>query len=190
MIKNRTADFVLLTSYALCSSYSLKIRVEDGGNPQKSNMTDLIINIVDVNEAPMFTGNCSSGCRLSIDEGNTIGLELLQLSAIDPDTSPCQLTFSSTSSDRSYFSIHQTSGMITTKSAIDRETKEVYELRVVVEDCASPPLTDSVTVLVTANDINDNAPRFPVSKYTVRVNETHGSGIRDTRAQATGESVS
>ena len=135
----------------------------------------------------MFTGDCSSGCRLSIDEGNTTGRQVKQLSATSPDKSACKLKFSITSSDRSYFSIHQTSGMITTKSAIDRETKEVYELRVVVRDCASPPLTDSVTVFVTANDINDNAPRFPVSKYTANVNENQRSGTIVIRTQATGE---
>ena len=134
----------------------------------------------------MFTGDCSSGCRLSIDEGNTIGRQVKQLSATDPDNSACQLKFSITSSDRSYLSIHQTSGMITTKSAIDRETKEVYELLVVVEDCASPPLTDSVTVFVTANDINDNAPQFSVSKYIANVNENQGSGTSVTKTQATG----
>ena len=190
MGKRRVHDFSLQKSYALCSRYSLKIRVEDGGSPQKSDMAELIINVVSVNEAPMFTGDCSSGCSLTIDEGNTTGRQVKQLSATSPDNSACQLKFSITSSDGSYFSIHQTSGMITTKSTIDRETKEVYELRVVVRDCASPPLTDSVTVFVTANDINDNAPRFSASNHTAYVNEDQVSGTSITRTQATGEFIS
>ena len=176
----------IFTSSLLYSSYSLRIRVEDGGNPKKSDMADLIINIVNVNEAPVFTGDCSSGCRVNIDEGNGIGRPVKQLFATDPDTAACRLKFSITSSDRAYFSIDQTSGMITTKSAIDRETKEVYELRVVVADCANPPLTDSATLFVNANDINDNAPRFPVAKYVANVNENQGSGTSVTRVQATG----
>ena len=161
--------------------------MEDGGSPKKSDTADLIINIIDVNEPPMFTGDCSSGCRLNIDEGDGIGRQVKQLSATDPEKSACGLKFSITSSDKSYFSIGQTSGMITTKSPIDRETKETYELHVVVRDCANPPLSDSVTVFVTANDINDNTPLFPVAKYTANVNENQGAGTRVIRTQATGK---
>ena len=177
----------ILESSFLCFRYSLRIRVEDGGNPKKSDMADLIINIVNVNEPPVFTGDCSSGCRVSIDEGNVIGRPVKQLSATDPEITACQLKFSITSSDRAYFSIGLKSGMITTKSAIDRETKEVYQLRVVVADCANPPLTDSVTVFVNANDINDNAPRFPVAKYAANVNENQRSGTSVATVKATGE---
>ena len=164
----------------------MRIRVQDGGNPPKSDEADLVININDVNEPPAFTGDCSTGCQLNIDEGDAIGRQLKQLNARDPDKTACQLKFAITSSDRAYFKIHETTGLITTKSAIDRETKEVYELHVVVRDCANPPLTDKVTIVVTANDLNDNAPRFPVAKYTANVNENQGGGTPVTRTQATG----
>lgn len=164
----------------------MRIRAEDGGSPPKADEADLVINIQNVNEAPSFTGTCRSSCNLNIDEGDVVNRRVRQLTAFDPDGGACILKFAIASSDRSYFAIHETNGHITTKSAIDRETKEVYQLRVIVRDCAKPPLTDETTVTITANDINDNAPRFPVNKYLANVEENQNSGITVIRTQATG----
>ena len=86
----------------------------------------------------------------------------MTMTASDPDTkTACQLIYSITSMDRQYFQIGKTSGLITTKTKLDREVKEDYVLDVVVQDCDKNPLSAKTTVRVKALDINDNAPKFP-----------------------------
>ena len=166
----------------------MRIQVQDGGSPQKSDMADLIINIQNINEAPNFIGDCSSGCSVNIAEGNAINRQVKKLSATDPDTTKqCTLKYHIVSSDGYYFKIHETSGQMITKRAIDRETKEVYSLHVEVKDCDNPPLKDTVVVTVRATDINDNKPQFPVSKYTATVLENQPSNTQVTTVKATGE---
>lgn len=162
------------------------MRVEDGGSIPKAAEAGLVITIVDVNEAPSFTGDCTSSCSVTIDEGDTSGRQVKQLFATDPDKAVCSLKFSIVSSDRTYFNIDEVSGVITTAKPIDRETKEIYQLQVVVRDCASPPLTDMTTVTVVASDVNDNAPRFPVARYSANVVENQAAGTFVTRTRATG----
>lgn len=166
----------------------MRIQVQDGGSPPKSDVADLVINIQNINEAPNFIGDCSSGCTVSIAEGNAVNRLVKKLSATDPDTTKqCTLKYHIVSSDSYYFKIHETSGQISTQRAIDRERKEVYSLHVEVKDCDSPPLKDKVIVTVRATDINDNKPQFPVSKYMATVLENKPINTHVTTVKATGE---
>ena len=118
----------------------------------------------DVNEAPFFTSpGClkSGNCQFETTEEGAIGTAVGPvIKAADPDIKQaCQLKFSIVSLDKQYFKIGETSGIITTRTRIDRELKEYYSIDIKVEDCAK--LFARATVRVKATDINDNYPRFP-----------------------------
>ncbi len=168
--------------------YDLRVRVEDSGNPVKFDEAVLTINIQDVDEPPMFTGDCAQGCSVSINEGDAINRVIKTLTATDPDTSQqCTLQYEIVSSDKYYFKIDRTSGLVQTRRPIDRELKDVYVLMVDVRDCSNPPLKDRTTITVTALDVNDNAPVFPVSRYSATVMENKPQGTRVIQVAASGE---
>ena len=62
-----------------------------------------------------------------------------------------------------YFSIHPTSGWITTKEVLDYEVKANYTFKVIATDAGSPPMSTarSFVILVTDDMRNDETPTFP-----------------------------
>ena len=68
--------------------------------------------------------------------------------------------------------------MISIKSSLDREDISFYTLLVQASDQGTPPLTETVSVNVTIEDINDNPPVFSDSNFTVTVAENLPVGTR------------
>ncbi|KAM9357165.1 protocadherin-20 [Symphorus nematophorus] len=50
--------------------------------------------------------------------------------------------------------------MLVVQSALDRETRELYQMVLVATDCGSDPLSATATLIVTVTDVNDNCPSF------------------------------
>ncbi|XP_070769939.1 protocadherin-20 [Enoplosus armatus] len=50
--------------------------------------------------------------------------------------------------------------MLVVQTALDRETRELYQMVLVATDCGSDPLSASATLIVTVTDVNDNCPSF------------------------------
>lgn len=82
----------------------------------------------------------------------------------------------------------KTSGVIKTKSRLDREKKENYILDIQVDDCGDPKLSERRTVRVKLSDINDNSPVFSYPSYTVHVREDESvQRVLPLRIHATGK---
>ncbi|MRI72349.1 cadherin repeat domain-containing protein, partial [Enterococcus casseliflavus] len=61
-------------------------------------------------------------------------------------------------------------------SALDRETISNYDVIVTARDGGSPSLLATASVSVEVADVNDNAPAFAQSEYTVFVKENNPPG--------------
>ncbi|XP_056133136.1 protocadherin alpha-C2 [Lampris incognitus] len=59
---------------------------------------------------------------------------------------------------------------------LDRERVPEYDVTFIVTDAGTPPLSDNETITVHLLDVNDNAPNFPQSFYTIRVMENNAPG--------------
>uniref|UniRef100_A0A3Q2Y259 Protocadherin alpha-C2-like n=2 Tax=Hippocampus comes TaxID=109280 RepID=A0A3Q2Y259_HIPCM len=59
---------------------------------------------------------------------------------------------------------------------LDRESVPDYEITLIARDSGRPPLSDNETITVHLLDVNDNAPHFPQSFYTIRVMENNAPG--------------
>lgn len=46
------------------------------------------------------------------------------------------------------------------QTALDRESKDLYQMALVATDCGSDPLSATATLIVTVTDVNDNCPSF------------------------------
>ncbi|XP_065679969.1 protocadherin Fat 4 isoform X3 [Hydra vulgaris] len=166
-IENKTG--IIKTNKALDyeskSSYTIGLVVFDSGANVLVGNASLIVTVTDVNEPPEFV-NCKipRSCNFRINENqpeNTIVEK--NLTAIDPDTTPCSLIYSIVSLDKQYFKI--IGNTIQTRMPLDREAKESYSLEVSVKDCGTPPLHAFTIINVVLNDLNDNYPKFSESSY-------------------------
>ena len=68
------------------------------------------------------------------------------------------------------------SGVITVKSALDREVQAEFSLTVVAKDSGMPSLSASVVVRVIIGDVNDNAPVFSQQMFYGSIREDASSG--------------
>nr|XP_046261990.1 protocadherin-20 [Scatophagus argus] len=50
--------------------------------------------------------------------------------------------------------------MLVVQTALDRETRDLYQIALVATDCGSDPLSATATLIVTVTDVNDNCPSF------------------------------
>lgn len=50
--------------------------------------------------------------------------------------------------------------MLVVQTALDRETRDLYQMALVATDCGSNPLSATATLIVTVTDVNDNCPSF------------------------------
>lgn len=100
-----------------------------------------------------------------LDPGTRVGM----VTAHDADSGPHgHVTYSllyNTDAEES-FSINEQTGIITTTRPLDREMHPEHRITIIASDLAMPPLTSTVTVIVVIDDVNDNAPEFPVALRT------------------------
>ncbi|XP_062986038.1 protocadherin gamma-B4-like [Elgaria multicarinata webbii] len=63
-----------------------------------------------------------------------------------------------------------------TDSALDRERNPEYNITITASDRGTPPLSSHKTIFLQISDINDNAPAFERSSYSIYVPENNPSG--------------
>ncbi|XP_008589085.1 PREDICTED: protocadherin-16-like [Galeopterus variegatus] len=59
---------------------------------------------------------------------------------------------------------------------LDRESRDMYALRLVATDAGSPPLSTEETLLLRVSDLNDQAPLFSQEHYRASVSEAAAPG--------------
>ncbi|XP_051903998.1 protocadherin-16-like [Hippocampus zosterae] len=150
--------------------YLLTVYAQDGGLPPNFATATVRVEVGDVNDnAPVFAQP-----RYSLEAPeNQDPAELCVLKAGDPDSGAGgELEYRITAGDPDGdFHLHAGTGALSTRRALDRETKAEYTLEVTATDRGSPPLSAAVTVEVRVLDVNDNAPDFGRSAYSAEVSE-------------------
>ncbi|XP_032989039.1 cadherin EGF LAG seven-pass G-type receptor 3 isoform X1 [Rhinolophus ferrumequinum] len=153
-------------------TYTLAITARDNGIPQKADTTYVEVMVNDVNDnAPQFVASHYTGL---VSEDAPPFTSVLQISATDRDAHAngrVQYTFQNGEDGDGDFTIEPTSGIVRTVRRLDREAVPVYELTAYAVDRGMPPLRTPVSIQVTVQDVNDNAPVFPAEEFEVRVKE-------------------
>ena len=153
-------------------SYKLIVRAQDLGNPPKSNTTQVVINIIDVNDnKPQFSTN---SYYQSVAENVPQGYSILQVSAFDPDqgrNSKIEYSLHKTSI-RLPFLIEKETGWIKTSKVLDREVAGSYRFNVQAMDQGSPPHSAIAHVQISVLDRNDNDPKMSQRVYDIVVSES------------------
>ncbi|XP_056322240.1 protocadherin beta-8-like isoform X20 [Danio aesculapii] len=149
--------------------YNISVICSDEGVPALSSSVTLRVQISDVNDnAPVFE---KSNYEAFVVENNTPGLSIFTVKASDADWNQnARVSYILEDSTvngvsvSSYVSVHPDSGLITAVRSFDYETLKDFHFRVKAQDGGSPPLSSNVTVKITVQDQNDNAPQvlYPV----------------------------
>ncbi|XP_065546595.1 protocadherin beta-15-like [Lathamus discolor] len=157
--------------FEAAAKHELKVRATDGGG--LSAICKVLVEVVDVNDnAPELVVNSFSS---PIPENALPGTVVALFTVKDRDSGAngkisCaledQLSFSLRAAYKNYFEL-------VTVSALDREETARYILKVTAADAGSPPLTTTQTFTVDISDVNDNAPVFNQTSYTMYVRENN-----------------
>ncbi|XP_045494732.1 cadherin-related tumor suppressor [Colias croceus] len=155
--------------------YSLTIVAYDHGNPPRSSQVPVVIHVLDENDnSPQFT---NTTFIFKIKENEPPDTFVGKLTATDEDIGRnAELTFSLPIAQND-FRIDSRNGFIKTLRSFDRESlsqttgQNYITLTVTVSDNGKVKLSDSVRVTIYITDVNDNAPIFTRTPYSVEVSE-------------------
>ncbi|XP_060147933.1 protocadherin-11 X-linked isoform X5 [Globicephala melas] len=154
-------------------TYVMKVKVEDGGFPQRSSTAILQVSVADTNDnCPVFKEN---EIEVSIPENAPVGTSVTQLHATDADigeNARIHFYFSNLVSNmaKRLFHLNSTSGLITIKEPLDREESPNHRLLVLASDGGLIPARSMVLVNVT--DVNDNVPSIDIRYIINPINGT------------------
>ncbi|KAJ3658411.1 hypothetical protein Zmor_010149 [Zophobas morio] len=153
-------------------SYTIPVYVTDTTSPGKtlSDVSTLIIKITDVNDhAPEFkAGSCY---RLYVPENNEVAVIHTVVAKDLDEGNNGEIAYSITGGNLgNKFSINMRTGELTARP-LDRETHSRYHLTITAQDRGKPSLMGLCNITVMVEDLNDNDPKFDLSKYSTAIPE-------------------
>ncbi|XP_030882022.1 protocadherin gamma-A5 isoform X7 [Leptonychotes weddellii] len=151
--------------------HDLFLTALDGGDPVLSSTMHIRVMVLDANDnAPLFT---RSEYRVSVPENIPVGTRLLTLTATDPDEGiNGELTYSFRNEEDKIsgtFKLDSNLGEISTLQSLDYEESRFYLMEVVAQDGGA--LLASAKVLITVQDVNDNAPEVILTSLASSISE-------------------
>lgn len=163
---------VLLTGKGRSEPYELVVRAQDNGAnipKQESFYSDvsftLYIGDISSNDGVPFFISPKIGQIANVTENASPGSPVFQVIASDPDN-PTTLSgmlhyrIQNDTEDANAFKIGEQSGLITTRFAIDREIKSMYNIIIEASDRGVPHQAVSRVLQINVLDIDDHEPLF------------------------------
>uniref|UniRef100_A0A8C5M6V3 Cadherin domain-containing protein n=1 Tax=Leptobrachium leishanense TaxID=445787 RepID=A0A8C5M6V3_9ANUR len=146
------------------------------------------VEIEDINDNyPVFS---SKEFKLFISEMRQPGYYLPLEGAVDADVGTNSITHYELSAsdhftlDVQAFTQKSKSVQLVLKKALDREQMSVHNLTLIAYDGGKPKLSATTQLFITIQDVNDNAPAFEKSFYTVSLLENALNGTIVTKLNA------
>ncbi|NXI64610.1 PCDB1 protein, partial [Anseranas semipalmata] len=169
--------------YEETKTYEIDVQATDGGGLSAHSKVE--VEVLDVNDnAPEVTITSLTTTLSEAAPPNTV---VALFSVRDRDSgdngrTSCELV------GNQPFSISPLSGeayALVTLEALDREAVSEYNVTVRATDAGSPALSASKRLFVRLSDVNDNAPKFSQSIYTMVLRENQPAGTSLGRVNAT-----
>ncbi|XP_008689703.2 protocadherin beta-16 [Ursus maritimus] len=163
-------------------SYEVDIKATDGGG--LSGKCTLLLQVVDVNDNPPEV--TMSALTSPIPE-NSPEIVVAVFSVSDPDSGDNGKTISSIQGDLPFLLKPSAKNFYTlvTERPLDREERAQYNITITVTDLGTPRLKTQHNLTVMVSDVNDNAPAFSQSSYTLRVRENNSPALHIGSVRAT-----
>ncbi|XP_072573611.1 protocadherin alpha-C2-like isoform X1 [Paramormyrops kingsleyae] len=154
----------------------MHIQANDKGYNQLSGQCTVMVFVTDVNDNHPVIAITS--LKTTVKENVPVGTIIALISISDRDSGENgivsirineQLPFALNKSSENDFTL-------VVSEFLDREKVPEYDITLIVTDRGTPPLSDNETISLEILDINDNAPQFPKSFFTIPVMENNGPG--------------
>ncbi|XP_047585899.1 protocadherin beta-5 [Lutra lutra] len=162
--------------------YTVEIAGTDGGG--LSGKCTVAIEVVDVNDnAPELTMSTLS----SSTPENSPETVVAVFSVSDPDSGDNGRVVCSIQNDLPFLLKPTFKNFYTlvTERPLDRESQAEYNITITVTDLGTPRLKTQHNLTVTVSDVNDNAPTFSQTSYTLRVRENNSPALHIGSVSAT-----
>ncbi|XP_069892306.1 protocadherin beta-3-like [Dipodomys merriami] len=171
-----TGDMQLVKclDYETISTYEIDIEAKDGGG--LSGKCTVIVDVVDVNDNPPELTMSSVNSPISENLAETV-VAIFSVSDLDSGDNgkiKCSiqndLPFVLKPSVQNFYTL-------VTESPLDRESTAEYNITITVTDLGTPRLQTQHTITLQVSDVNDNAPEFTQSSYTLWVRENNSPAL-------------
>nr|XP_044988240.1 protocadherin beta-5-like [Jaculus jaculus] len=149
-----------------------------------SGKCTVAVEVVDMNDnAPELT---LSKLTSSIPE-NSPETVVAVFSVFDPDSGDNGRMVCSIQNDLPFFLKPTFKNFYTlvTEGPLDRESRDEYNITITVSDMGTPRLKTEHNITVQVSDVNDNAPAFSQTSYTLLVPENNSPGLHIGTVSAT-----
>lgn len=189
---NRTSGVVYVNKpldYEAQAFHELIVSATDNGAQPEYSSTFVRVKVLNINDhspsiSVLFLSEAGDAV---VSEAAGIGHFVARISVSDPDFQEQMVTVT-LEGDDGKFTLKQTDDFLYAlyiSSDLDREGKDLYELKVRASDLGSPPLSSEVVFLLRVTDTNDCHPLFEQDTYTVSVSEDvpQGSSLIQLQAQ-------
>nr|XP_043895492.1 protocadherin alpha-8-like isoform X6 [Solea senegalensis] len=159
--------------------HKLKLSAIDGGKPPQTGTTEILVEVLDVNDnLPVFTKDAYS---VLLPENSRVGTMVIHVNATDlDDGSNGEVVYSFgrnvNENVRKFFDIDRNTGAITVKGVLDYEEKDRYEIDIQASDRGTVPLKADKSVIINIVDLNDNIPEIEVTSFSSAIAEDSKPG--------------
>ncbi|KAM3866672.1 protocadherin alpha-8-like [Diretmus argenteus] len=158
-------------------NYQIQIQASDKGSAPLTTDKSVKIKIIDLNDnAPEIEVTSFSD---AITEDARPGTTVALISVNDLDSGLNGKVICFVSEDVPFMltpSLQDNMYSLVTKSSLDREKQNRFDLTIVAKDAGEPVLSSEKAISVIVSDVNDNRPEFLLSPYTFYVTENNPPG--------------
>ncbi|XP_016061113.1 PREDICTED: protocadherin beta-2 [Miniopterus natalensis] len=182
---NAKSGQLLLTQkldFESIQTYTLNIQATDGGGLFGSCV--VFVQVVDLNDNPPELTMSTLINEIPENLQETI---IAVFSVSDPDSGDNGRMVCSVPDDLPFILKPSVENFYTlvTNTALDREMRSEYNVTITVTDMGTPRLTTQHHITVLVSDVNDNAPAFTQTSYTLFVPENNSPALHIGSVSAT-----
>ncbi|XP_060102606.1 protocadherin-23 [Heteronotia binoei] len=167
--------------------HRLAVEARDGGAQPEVATALVAVEVLDVNDnRPAIHLLYLTEAGASVSEGARPGDYVARVSVSDADEAEGGVALSLQGGDGA-FSLRPSGDdvfFLCVEGALDRESRDAYELRLLAVDSGSPPLSSQRALLLRVADLNDQAPAFAQPHYSAAVSEAASPGTLVLRLSA------
>ncbi|XP_029467149.1 protocadherin-23 [Rhinatrema bivittatum] len=172
--------------------HELLVQASDAGVTPERASARLSVRVLDENDnRPQLSVSwLTEGGAPRVSEGARLGEYLARVSVSDADDEPQQPLSVTLQGGAGAFALLPAEpglSFLCVAGPLDREARDLYELRLVATDAGSPSLSSQRTLLLRVADLNDRPPAFTQSAYRAAVSEAASPGTAVLRLSATDE---
>ncbi|XP_051019091.1 protocadherin beta-7 [Acomys russatus] len=169
-------------NYEAIQTYSITLQAKDGGG--LSGKCTVVVEVTDVNDNPPELLMSSLTSPIAENSPETV---VAVFRIRDRDSGNNGKTTCSISHDLPFLLKPSVENFYTlvTEKPLDRESNPEYNITISVTDLGTPRLTTQHIITVQVSDINDNAPAFTQTSYTLFIQENNSPALHIGTISAT-----